>query len=247
MANTTVNPYKYSNRTAIDGAPVEPGHVLVPWWLQDGYKLKAEEKKHCTTIRYGEFKFRIGFIPIKLESFETYMEGFNSEIKNYMKEHREGRCVIGYKTNGEPVCCPKSKRCRGCENQHNQQMKRYNPLKDRFDILSLDYCYEDEDFDVTDEKAESPEAVACAVDDLTEEELYALVLAHFQKEHPRYAEIIKLSKQHVSIEEICNEIGLKPSRGREEINNAYNALCDYLGLSAYKHKSNRRNFRHCIG
>ena len=126
-------------------------------------------------------------------------------------------------------------------------MKRYNPLKDRFDILSLDYCYEDEDFDVTDEKAESPKAVACAADDLTEEELYALVLAHFQKEHPRYAEIIKLSKQHVSIEEICNEIGLKPSRGREEINNAYNALCDYLGLSAYKHKSNRRNFRHCIG
>ena len=240
MANTTLNPYKYNNRTAIDGAPLEPGHVLVPWWLQDGYKLKAKEKKHCTTIRYGEFKFRIGFIPIKIECFETYMEGFNSEINNYLKERREGRCVIGYKTNGEPICCPKSKHCRGCENQHNQQVKRYNPLKDRFDILSLDYCYEDEEFDVADEKAESPEIVACASEELTEEELYALVLAHFEKEYPRYAEIIKLSRQRVSIEDMCKEIGLKPSRGREEINNAYNTLCDYLELSVYKLKSKRR-------
>lgn len=64
MANTTLNPYKYNNRTAIDGKPLEPGKVLVPWWIQDGYKLKAEEKKHCTTIRYGEFKFRIGFIQV---------------------------------------------------------------------------------------------------------------------------------------------------------------------------------------
>ena len=168
------------------------------------------------------------------------MEGFNSEINNYLKERREGRCVIGYKTNGEPICCPKSKHCRRCENQHNQQVKHYNPLKDRFDILSLDYCYEDEEFDVADEKAESPETVACASEELTEEELYALVLAHFEKEYPRYAEIIKLSRQRVSIEDMCKEIGLKPSRGREEINNAYNTLCDYLELSVYKLKSKRR-------
>ncbi len=130
--------------------------------------------------------------------------------------------------------------CRGCENQYNQQIKRYNPSKDRFDILSLDYCYENEEFDVADENAISPETIVCSADDLTVDEYYTFVLSHFEKEHPRYAKIIKLSKQHVSIEEICNEIGLKPSRGREEINNAYNALCDYLGLNVYKLKSKRK-------
>lgn len=240
MANTAVNPYKYGNRTAIDGATLEPGQVLVPCWLQDGYKLNAEEKKRCTFIRYGEFKFRIGFIPMRVEVYETYMAGFNREINDYMKERREGRCIIGYKANGEPICCPKSKHCRGCESRYDQRIKRYNPFKDRFDILSLDYCYEDEEFDVADENAESPETIACASDDLTEEELNTLVLAHFEQENPRYATIIRLSKQNLPIEEICEAIKLKPSRGREEINNAYDALCDYLNLGIYKIKKKNR-------
>lgn len=244
MANTTLNPYKYNNRTAIDGKPLEPGKVLVPWWIQDGYKFKPGEKKHCTIIRFGEFKFTVGFIQINVECYETYMKGFNQEINNYMKEHREGRCIIGYKENGEPICCPKSKHCKGCENRYNPTAKRYNPYKDRFDILSLDYCYDDEDEDnvieVTYENAVSPEEAYILSEELTDDEYYALILAHFEKENPRYAEIIKLSKERVSIDEICQAIGLKPSRGREEINNAYDALCDFLALGAYKHKSNRR-------
>ncbi|GAA0797677.1 hypothetical protein GCM10008910_20740 [Faecalicatena orotica] len=240
MANTVVTPYKYSTRTAVDGATLEPGQVMVPCWLQDGYKLNAEEKKRCTFIRYGKFKFHIGFIPIRIEGYETYMAGFNKEINDYMKERREGRCIIGYKANGEPICCPKSKRCKGCESRYDQRIKRYNLFKDRFDILSLDYCYEDEEFDVADENVESPETIACASEDLTEEELNTLVLAHFEQENPRYATIIKLSKQNLPIEEICEAIKLKPSRGREEINNAYNALCDYLNLGTYKIKKKSR-------
>ncbi|MDD6549338.1 hypothetical protein [Blautia massiliensis (ex Durand et al. 2017)] len=97
MANTVFNPYKYNNRVAIDGAPLHPGQVLVPFWLQDGYKLSAAEKKNCTTYHLGGFKFHIGFIPIRIEGFETYMEGFNKEINKYVRERREGRCVIGHK------------------------------------------------------------------------------------------------------------------------------------------------------
>ena len=68
------------------------------------------------------------------------------------------------------------------------------------------------------------------------DEQYTLVIAHFEQVIPRYATIIKLSKEKVPVEEICSIIGLKPIRGREEINNAYNALCDFLSLSCYKIK-----------
>ena len=239
MANTALDPYKYNTRTAIDGSPLKPGEVLVPFWLQEGYKLSAEARKNCTTFHIGGFKFHIGFMPIKLEGFATYMEGFNKEINTYVAERREGRCVIGCKPNGEPICCPKSHMCTGCENRYRQDIKRYNPLKDRYDILSLDYCYKDEEFDVADENATSPEEAYIASEEMSEDELYILAIAHFEKVNPRYATIYKLSREKVSIEEICTTIGLKPSRGREEINNAYNALCDFLDLGCYKLKKKR--------
>lgn len=236
MANTFFNSHKYSNRVAIDGAPLQPGHALVPFWLQDGYKLSATEKKNCTTFHFGGFKFHIGFMPIRIEGFETYMEGFNKEINKYVRERREGRCVIGHKPNGEPICCPKANRCTECENRYNPNIERYNPFKDQYDILSLDFCYEDEEFDVADENAVSPEDAYIASHEMSMDEKYTLVLAHFEQVNPRYATIIKLSKEKVPVEEICSIIGLKPSRGREEINNAYNALCDFLNLSCYKIK-----------
>lgn len=223
---------KYCNRTSIDGMPLKPGEVLVPTWIQDGYKIPAENKKNLTTYHVGEFKFRIGFIPVQREIFATYMKGFWKEINDYVKERREGRCVIGHKANGEPICCPKSKSCKGCTEKYEHP--HFNPLKDKYQILSLDYCYEDEDFDYPDKNTASPEEIVCSGCDATSDEQYALIIAHFEKENPRYAEIIKLSKQKVSIEEICKAIGLKPSRGREEINNAHDALCDFLNLRYYK-------------
>ena len=67
----------------------------------------------------------------------------------------------------------------------------------------------------------------------TEEELKIKLLSHFDKENPRYAKIIRLSLQGMSINDICIEINLKSSRGRQEINNAHDAVCEYL------------KFRHC--
>lgn len=40
--------------------------------------------------------------------------------------------------------------------------------------------------------------------------------------------------QGKSIDEICVEINLKPRRGRQEINNAHDAVCEYLRLRHYK-------------
>lgn len=67
-----------------------------------------------------------------------------------------------------------------------------------------------------------------------EDELKIKLLTHFDKENPRYAKIIPLGLQSMSIGDICIAINLKPSRGRHEINNAHDAVCEYLGLRHYK-------------
>lgn len=92
---------------------------------------------------------------IPIEKFVDYMKSFWKEIREYLAERREGRCVIGHKSNGEPICCSKSKKCTECTGKYDHE--RYNPLKDRYQILSLEYCYEDEDFDYADKSAVDPE------------------------------------------------------------------------------------------
>ena len=72
----------------------------------------------------------------------------------------------------------------------------------------------------------------------TEDELKLQMLAHFDKTNPRYGQIIRLSLSGMSIDDICITIGLKSSRGRQEINNAHDAVCDYLKLR--HHKKNRK-------
>ena len=64
----------------------------------------------------------------------------------------------------------------------------------------------------------------------TEEKLKIKLLAHFDKENPCYAQIIRLKLQGKSIDEVCVEINLKSSRSRQEINNAHDAVCEYLRL-----------------
>ena len=62
------NPQKYSKRQSFDGQPVEPGKVLVPFMkdlydLQPGMYIQA----NFTTMRLGEFRYEIGFMPIREE------------------------------------------------------------------------------------------------------------------------------------------------------------------------------------
>lgn len=90
------------------------------------------------------------------------------------------------------------------------------------EILSLDYEYDGETFEIEDTSQPSVENLVlnklCPAP--TEEELQIQLLAHFDKENPRYAQIIRLKLLGKSIDEICVEINLKPSRGRQEINTA---------------------------
>ena len=141
---------------------------------------------------------------------------------------REGRCIIGKNPDGTDKLCPYTRRCRGCPNKG--LLERYNPK--RIEILSLNYEYDGELFDIEDKSQPSVEdqVLDKLCPEPTEEELEIKLLAHFDKENPRHAKIIRLNLQGMSIDDICIEIDLKSSRGRQEINNAHDAFCEYLKL-----------------
>lgn len=231
------NTHKYSNRRSFDGKPVPAGKVLVPFRI-DLYDLEKTDyiDANCTTIHLGEFRYEIGFMPIDEILYASYMKGFWDEINEDMEQRREGRCIIGKNPNGTKKLCPSTRRCTGCPNKG--LLERHNPK--RMEILSLDYEYEGETFEIEDTSQLSVEDQV--LDKLcpppTEEELQIQLLAHFDRENPRYARIIRLSLQGMSIDDICIEINLKPSRGRQEINNAHDAVCEYLRLC--HHKKNRK-------
>lgn len=115
-----------------------------------------------------------------------------------------GRCIIGKNPDCTDKLCPYTRRCKGCPNKG--LLERYNPK--RVEIQSLDYECDGETFDIKDTM---PPSVENQVPDKlcpepTEEELKIKLLAHFDKENPRYAKIIRLSRQGVSIDDICIEI-----------------------------------------
>lgn len=223
------NIQKYSKRKSFDGSPVDPGKVLVPF-RKDQYGLNKGDyiQDNFTTMHLGEFSYEVGFMQINEECFETYMRGFWAELNEDVKMRREGRCVIGKNPDGSDKLCPFTRRYTGCPEKG--LLKRRNTY--RVEILSLDYEYDGDTFDIEDKSQPSVEdqVVNKLCPEPTEEELKAKLLAHFDKENPRYAKIIRLSLQGMSIDDICVEINLKPSRGHQEINNAHDAVCEYLRL-----------------
>lgn len=132
--------------------------------------------------------------------------------------------------------CPYTRKCKGCQNKGLLERRNTH----RVEIISLDYEYEGDGFDIEDTSTPSVEdQVLEKIDpEPTEDELKLQMLAHFDKTNPRYGQIIRLSLSGMSIDDICITIGLKSSRGRQEINNAHDAVCDYLKLR--HHKKNRK-------
>ena len=229
------NTHKYGKRKSFDGQPVPAGKVLVPFRI-DLFELKKGDyiDENCTTMHLGEFSYHIGFMAIDEAQFASYMRDFWDELNKDMEMRREGRCIIGKNPDGSIKTCPYTRRCKGCPNKGI--LERYN--KNRIEILSLDYEYDGQAFDFADESQPSVEdqVLDAICPGPTVEELKIQLLAHFDKVNPRYAQIVRLSLQGKSIDEICVEIKLKSSRGRQEINNAHDAVCEYLRL-----RQNKRN------
>jgi len=229
------NTQKYGKRKSFDGQLVPAGKVLVPFRI-DLFELKKGDyiDENCTTMHLGEFSYHIGFMAIDEAQFASYMRDFWDELNKDMEMRREGRCIIGKNPDGSIKTCPYTRRCKGCPNKGI--LERYN--KNRIEILSLDYEYDGQTFDFADESQPSVEdqVLDAICPGPTVEELKIQLLTHFDKVNPRYAQIVRLSLQGKSIDEICVEIKLKSSRGRQEINNAHDAVCEYLRL-----RQNKRN------
>lgn len=231
------NTQKYSNRKSFDGQPTPEGKVLVPFRI-NLFELKKGDyiDENCTTMHLGEFSYHIGFMAIDEVLYASYVRDFWDELNKDMEMRREGRCIIGTNPDESVKTCPYTHRCKGCPNK--SLLERYN--KNRIDILSLDYDYDGEAFDIEDKTQPSLEdqIMDRLCPEPSAEELQVQLLAHFDQENPRYAKIIRLSLQGVPINDICGQINLKPSRGRQEINNAHDAVCEYLKLR--HHKKNRK-------
>lgn len=229
------NPNTYSNRKSFDGKPVPAGKVLVPF-VKDLYSLQEGDYilEYFTTMQLGEFRFEVGFMPIIESKYASYMEEFGSEISRYMEICRERRCIIGQNPDGTNKICPSTRRCTGCPEKGLHERKNIHSVK----ILSLDYLFTRDNFDIPDESQTPVESQA--LDNLypepTYDEVKVKMLSYFNEKDPQQAQIIKLELEGKSIDEICVSIKLKPRRGREVINKANNDLCDYLKLRHMKKK-----------
>ncbi|MCR4839733.1 MAG: hypothetical protein K5897_12500 [Eubacterium sp.] len=234
MKKVSVDPNKYSNMISFDGNKPQPGFVLVPLWIQNEDGIPAAFRKSITSWPCGSEKIRVCYIPIPEGQFDSYMKEFNRELNDYMKCRREGRCIIGKKPNGTPKLCPYSNRCTNCPKKGT--LPRYNPY--RKEILSLDYLYEGESFDYADPAQPSLEDTVleqlCPAPSL--EEQTDQLLTHLEQLKPRYAQIVRYKLQRKTTEEISRELKLKPSRTHQEIQNTYDAVCDYLQLPRSKKK-----------
>lgn len=224
MAVKKFNIDKYKDKKSYNGQAVPDGMVLAPFWMKKDFQRDSSicVSENFTTWEFGGFHFLIGFAPIAKDAFTTYMHFFWSEINEYLDKKRTGRCILGKNPDGTPIICPKTNCCTGCPEKG--KLERYNPKSDKFEIISLDFCYEDDDFDVTDPSQITPE------DALLEKDLEAGLLKYLHNVKPRYADIAKFSKAGFTPKEIIDKIGLKSSRGYQEIDNAYKLTLEYLHL-----------------
>ena len=225
----------YSSEKTLDGNPIKPGQVKAPIAIE----LYGLDPKDCVsdnlkTWSFGEFKYKIGFIGVDAINFDSYMHDFWRELNADMDSRREGRCIIGTYPDGTIRTCPRTHFCKGCPNRGC--LERYN--KNRVDILSLDFQYENDDFDIEDDRYPSVEdqVINEMCPEPTYEEVRDRAIAYLEGHNARHAQIIKLELEGKSIDEICIAIKLKSSRGREVINEANDALCDYLKMPHMKTK-----------
>ena len=141
------NTQKYSDKKSFDGKPVEEGKVLVPFKKEDMKLMPGEYiYDNFTTFHLGEFKIVVGFMAISEGYFASYMQEFWDKLNKELEAGREGRCVIVKNADGTDKLCPYTRKCKGCQNKGLLERRNTH----RVEIISLDYEYEGDGFDIED-------------------------------------------------------------------------------------------------
>ena len=203
MAKITVE--YCSSYDSYNGEKVTEGKVLAPVLISD-----------------AEFQSNNTIIPENLRTWKHYGD--------YFEEHpelRPGRCVLGWDNEGFPILCSKENRCKGCP-RRAEHLPRFKSREDFIQFTSFQDTHEDEDgntvgLDIADPSVNVEEEAIL-------ETLFTELVEYLGKISPRYAKIVTLGRQDYSKEQIIAELGLKPSRGYQEINAAKELSKKFLEL-----------------
>ena len=221
-----------SKYKSYNGEKVPEGKVLAPVMISDDefkYNNSIIPENLRTWKHYG-VPFRVGFMVVDEADFDKMLSLYYGCINDYFDEHpelRPGRCVLGWDSEGFPILCGKGNRCKDCP-RRAEHLPRYKSREDFITFVSFQDTHEDEDgnmvgIDVADTRPTPEEEVIL-------ESLFTDLVEYLGKISPRYAKIATLGMKDYSKEQIIAELGLKPSRGYQEINTAKELAKKFLEL-----------------
>ena len=221
-----------SKYKSYNGEEVIEGKVLAPVMISD------DEFKYNNTIipenlktwkHYG-VPFRVGFMVVDEADFDKMLSLYYGCINDYFDEHpqlRPGRCVLGWDSEGFPILCGKGNRCKDCP-RRAEHLPRYKSREDFITFVSFQDTHEDEDGNMVGIEVADPRPTP--EEEVILESLFTDLVEYLGKISPRYAKIATLGMKDYSKEQIIAELGLKPSRGYQEINAAKELTKKFLEL-----------------
>lgn len=221
-----------SKYSSFDGTHVTEGKVLAPVMISDE-EFKANNSiipENLRTWKHYGVPFRVGFMVVDAADFDKMLSLYYGCINDYFDEHpelRPGRCVLGWDSEGFPILCGKENRCKGCP-RRAEHLPRYKNREDFITFVSFQDTHEDEDgntvgIEVADPNANPEDEAILSI-------LFAELVEYLEKINPRYSKIVTLGMQDFTKEQIIAELGLKPSRGYQEINAAKELTKKFLEL-----------------
>ena len=230
MAKITI---EYCSRyKSYNGENVTEGKVLAPFMISDE-EFKSNDSiipENLRTWKHYGVPFRVGFMVVDEAEFDKMLSLYYGCINDYFDEHpelRPGRCVLGWDSEGFPILCGKENRCKNCP-RRAEHLPRYKSREDFITFVSFQDTHEDEDgntvgLEIADPNANPEDEAILAT-------LFTELVEYLGKISPRYAKIVTLGRQDYSKEQIIAELGLKPSRGYQEIAAAKELTKKFLEL-----------------
>ena len=221
-----------SKYKSYNGEEVIEGKVLAPVMISD------DEFKYNNTIipenlktwkHYG-VPFRVGFMVVDEAEFDKMLSLYYGCINDYFDEHpelRPGRCVLGWDSEGFPILCGKENRCKNCP-RRAEHLPRYKNREDFITFVSFQDTHEDEDGNTVGLDIADPNV------NVEEEESSKRSSRSWWNTWAKSAPVTPRSShsagQDYSKEQIIAELGLKLSRGYQEIAAAKELTKKFLEL-----------------